>query len=52
MNEGLFMNNLINYGLSIYPKDVEELLGLKEGTLSKSINKSNKDNVKKVNFRK
>lgn len=52
MNEGLFMNNLINYGLSIYPKDVEELLGLKEGTLSKNINKSNKDNVKKVNFRK
>ncbi|WP_338563219.1 XRE family transcriptional regulator [Paraclostridium sordellii] len=52
MNEGLFMNNLANYGLSIYPKDVEELLGLKEGTLSKNINKNNKDNVRTVNFRK
>ncbi|CEO29436.1 XRE family transcriptional regulator [Paraclostridium sordellii] len=51
MNEGLFMNNLANYGLSIYPKDVEELLGLKEGTLSKNINK-NQDNVRTVNFRK
>ncbi|CEO10037.1 XRE family transcriptional regulator [Paraclostridium sordellii] len=52
MNEGLFMNNLASYGLSIYPKDVEELLGLKEGTLSKNINKNNKDNVRTVNFRK
>ncbi|CEN84301.1 XRE family transcriptional regulator [Paraclostridium sordellii] len=52
MNEGLFMNNLANYGLSIYPKDVEELLGLKEGTLSKNINKNNQDNVRTVNFRK
>lgn len=52
MNEGLFMNNLSNYGLSIYANDVEELLGLKEGTISKSINKSNKDNVRKVNFKK
>ncbi|EPZ54527.1 hypothetical protein H477_3667 [[Clostridium] sordellii ATCC 9714] len=46
------MNNLANYGLSIYPKDVEELLGLKEGTLSKNINKNNQDNVRTVNFRK
>lgn len=52
MNEGLFMNNLSNYGLSIYANDVEELLGLKEGTISKGINKSNKDNVRKVNFKK
>lgn len=52
MNEGLFMNNLTNYGLSIYPQDVEELLGLKEGTLSKQLNKNNKDNVKKINFKK
>lgn len=52
MNEGLFMNNLSNYGLSIYVNDVEELLGLKEGTISKSINKSSKDNVRKVNFKK
>ncbi|CEO33757.1 XRE family transcriptional regulator [Paraclostridium sordellii] len=52
MNEGLFMNNLANYGLSIYPKDVEELLGLKEGSLSKNINKNNQDNVRTVNFRK
>jgi Zn-dependent peptidase ImmA (M78 family)/transcriptional regulator with XRE-family HTH domain len=52
MNEGLFMNNLSNYGLSIYANDVEELLGLKEGSLSKNINKPNKDNVRKVNFKK
>ena len=52
MNEGLFMNNLANYGLSIYPQDIEELFGLKEGTLSKNINKYNKDNVRTVNFRK
>ena len=52
MNEGLFMNNLANYGLNIYPQDIEELLGLKEGTLSKNINKHNKDNVRTVNFRK
>ncbi|MGL5756514.1 MAG: XRE family transcriptional regulator [Paraclostridium sp.] len=52
MNEGLFMNNLSNYGLSIYANDVEELLGLKEGTISKNINKSSKDNVRKVNFKK
>lgn len=52
MNEGLFMNNLTNYGLSIYPQDVEELLGLKEGTLSKQLNKNSKDNVKKVNFKR
>lgn len=52
MNEGLFMNNLANYGLSIYPKDVEELLGLKEGSLSKNIKKNNQDNVRTVNFRK
>ena len=52
MNEGLFMNNLANYGLSIYPQYIEELFGLKEGTLSKNINKYNKDNVRTVNFRK
>ncbi len=52
MNEGLFMNNLANYGLSIYPQDIEELFGLKEGTLSKNINKYNKDNVRTVNFKK
>ncbi|XTR36713.1 XRE family transcriptional regulator [Paraclostridium tenue] len=52
MNEGLFMNNLANYGLSIYPQDIEQLLGLKEGTLSKNIKKYNKDNVRTVNFRK
>lgn len=52
MNEGLFMNNLSNYGLSIYPQDVEELLGLKDGTLSKNTTKSNKDNLRKVNFKK
>ena len=52
MNESLFMNNLKNYGLSIYPKDVEELLGLKEGILSKNIYKNNQDNVKRVNFKK
>ena len=34
------------------PKDVEELLGLKEGSLSKNINKNNQDNVRTVNFRK
>lgn len=50
MNENLFMNNLKSYGLSIYSQDVEEVLGLKEGLLTK--NKNNKDNVKKVNFRK
>ncbi|WP_373600850.1 XRE family transcriptional regulator [Paraclostridium bifermentans] len=52
MNEGLFMNNLSNYGLSIYPQDVEELLGLKDGTLSKNTAKPNKDNIRKVNFKK
>lgn len=52
MNEGLFMNNLSNYGLSIYPQDVEELLGLKDGTLSKNTTKPNKDNIRKVNFKK
>jgi hypothetical protein len=52
MNEGLFMNNLTNYGLSIYPQDVEELLGLKEEILSKQLNRNNKDNVKKINFKR
>ncbi len=52
MNEGLFMNNLSNYGLSIYPQDIEELLGLKDGTLSKNMTKANKDNIRKVNFKK
>lgn len=52
MNEGLFMNNLSNYGLSIYPQDIEQLLGLKDGTLSKNMTKANKDNIRKVNFKK
>lgn len=46
-----FVDNLSNYGLSLYEEDVENLLGLKEKMLSpKSKNKN--DNVTKVNFKK
>ncbi len=40
----------INCGLSIYPDEIELLLGLKEGKLLPKSN--NKDNVTKVNFKK
>ncbi|MGL4911966.1 MAG: XRE family transcriptional regulator [Romboutsia sp.] len=46
-----FVDNLANYGLSLYEEDVENLLGLKEKMLAPKSNNKN-DNVTKVNFKK
>ena len=46
-----FVDNLSNYGLSLYEEDVESLLGLKEKMLTPKSNMK-KDNVTKVNFKK
>ena len=50
MNSKTLVDNLSNCGLSIYPDEIELLLGLKEGKLVPKSN--NKDNVTKVNFKK
>ena len=49
MNSKTLVDNLSNCGLSIYPDEIELLLGLKKGKLVPKYN--NKDNVTKVNFK-
>ena len=49
MNLKTLVDNLSNCGLSIYPDEIELLLGLKQGKLVPKYN--NKDNVTKVNFK-
>ena len=49
MNLKTLVDNLSNCGLSIYPDEIELLLGLKKGKLVPKYN--NKDNVTKVNFK-
>jgi Zn-dependent peptidase ImmA (M78 family) len=44
------VENLGDSGLSLYPDDIELLLGLKEGMLSPKVN-AKKSNVTKVNFK-
>ncbi len=50
MNSKTLVDNLSNCGLSIYPDEIELLLGLKKGKLVPKYN--NKDNVRKVDFKK
>lgn len=48
MSKNTLMDNLNNFGINMYPNDIEVLIGLKEGTLG---NKSNGGNVKSVDFK-
>lgn len=50
MNEVTLVDNLANCGLNLYPKDIENLLGLKDNMLSPKRNSRN-NNVTKVNFK-
>lgn len=49
MNSKTLVDNLSNCGLSIYPEEIELLLGLKEGKLANKSN--NKNNITNVNFK-
>ena len=49
MNSKTLFDNLSNCGLSIYPEEIELLLGLKEGKLANKSN--NKNNITNVNFK-
>lgn len=51
MNEVTLVDNLAKCGLNLYPKDIEELLGLKNNMLSPKT-KNQKSNIRKVNFNK
>lgn len=51
MSSTTLVDNLANFGLNLYPDDIENLLALKEGTLSPKSN-FKKNNVTKVNFKK
>ncbi|MGL5312766.1 MAG: XRE family transcriptional regulator [Peptostreptococcaceae bacterium] len=51
MSSTTLVDNLANCGLNLYPEDIENLLALKEGTLSPKSNFT-KNNVTKVNFKK
>jgi len=48
MSKNTLMDNLNNFGINMYPNDIEVLIGLKEGTLG---NKSNGGNIKAVDFK-
>ena len=48
MSKNTLMDNLNNFGINMYPNDIEVLIGLKEGTLG---NKSNGGNIKSVDFK-
>ena len=49
MNSKTLVDNLSSCGLSIYPEEIELLLGLKEGKLANKSN--NKNNITNVNFK-
>ena len=49
MNSETLVDNLSSCGLSIYPEEIELLLGLKEGKLANKSN--NKNNITNVNFK-
>lgn len=49
MNSKTLVDNLSNCGLSIYPEEIELLLGLKEGKLANKSN--NKNNITNLNFK-
>ena len=49
LNSKTLVDNLSNCGLSIYPEEIELLLGLKEGKLANKSN--NKNNITNVNFK-
>ena len=53
MSKNTLMDNLANFGINMYPEDIELLIGLKEGTLGVKVNKNkeNKNNVKVVDFK-
>ena len=48
MSKNTLMDNLNNFGINMYPNDIEVLIGLKEGTLG---NKSSGGNIKSVDFK-
>jgi len=48
MSKNTLMDNLNNFGINMYPNDIEVLIGLKEGSLG---NKSNGGNIKSVDFK-
>ena len=54
MSKNTLIDNLSNYGIDMYPEDIELLIGLKEGTLATKVAKnksSNKNNLKVVDFK-
>ena len=50
MSKNTLMDNLVNFGINMYPEDIEILIGLKEGTLGNKINQG-KNNVKVVDLK-
>ena len=50
MSKNTLMDNLVNFGINMYPEDIEILIGLKEGILGNKINQG-KNNVKVVDLK-